>query len=44
MMMSYYEGDFYDDLRTGIGKVYYSNGNLQYEGDFLDNAYEKWMA
>ena len=35
----YYIGEFKNDLRNGKGILYYSNGNIQYEGDWInDNA------
>jgi hypothetical protein len=35
-----YEGDFIDGIMTGYGKEYDENGELIYEGDFLNNEYD----
>ena len=34
---SKYEGDWKNDLMNGIGKLYYDNGELAYDGGFCDN-------
>ena len=31
---------FKNDLRNGKGILYYSNGNIKYEGDFVDDKFE----
>ena len=31
----YYEGYYFNGERNGIGKVYYNNGNLNFEGEYL---------
>ena len=36
---SYYEGEFKDDKKNGIGK-YYKNNKLEYEGEFKDDKYD----
>ena len=34
---SRYEGDWKNDVMSGLGKLYYSSGSLAYEGGFKDN-------
>jgi antitoxin component YwqK of YwqJK toxin-antitoxin module len=34
---SKYEGDWSNDFMNGIGKLFYDNGSLAYEGGFFDN-------
>jgi len=29
-----YEGEFKDNKRNGIGKMYYTNGSIMYDGEF----------
>ena len=33
----YYIGQFKDDLKNGKGIEYYKNGNIKYEGDFIND-------
>ena len=37
---NYYIGEWKNGLRNGKGKLYYNNGNLQYEGDFVNDKFE----
>ena len=42
----YYIGQFKDDLRNGKGTLYNKNGNIIYEGDWINNKKEgngKWI-
>jgi hypothetical protein len=34
---SRYEGDWLNDVMSGLGKLYYDSGVLAYEGGFLNN-------
>lgn len=34
-----YTGDFVDGYRTGYGTSYYDNGNVMYDGHWLDDCY-----
>ena len=36
----YYEGKFKNDLRNGQGILYYKNGNIKYEGEFINDEFE----
>ena len=36
----YYIGDIKNGLRQGKGKLYYNNGILKYEGDFINDKFE----
>ena len=36
----YYIGQFLNNLRHGKGKLFYENGNIKYEGDFVNDKYE----
>ena len=36
----YYIGEFKDNIPNGKGKKYYKNGNIQYEGDFINGQFE----
>ena len=36
----YYIGHFKNGLRNGKGIEYYSNGNIKYEGDWINDKYE----
>ena len=31
----YYIGDLFNNLKHGKGIIYYKNGNIKYEGDFI---------
>ena len=33
-------GQFKNDLRNGKGTEYYSNGNIKYDGDWINDKYE----
>ena len=35
----YYIGQFKNGLRHGKGIEYYSNGNIKYEGNFIDGKF-----
>jgi hypothetical protein len=37
---SYYIGPLLNGLPSGKGKLYYKNGNIKYEGDFVDDKRE----
>ena len=37
---SYFIGQFKNNLRNGKGIEYYKNGNIFYDGDFIDNKRE----
>ena len=36
----YYIGEYKDNIPNGKGKKYYSNGNILYEGDFINGKFE----
>ena len=36
----YYLGEFKNGLKHGKGKLFYKNGNIEYEGDFLEGKFE----
>ena len=36
----FYIGQFMNGLRHGKGILYYKNGNIKYEGDFVNDKYE----
>ena len=36
----YYKGEFKNDIPNGKGIKYYSNGNILYEGDFINGKFE----
>ena len=36
----YYIGQWKKDLKNGKGTLYYPNGNIQYEGDWVNNKKE----
>ena len=36
----YYIGEFIDNIPNGKGIKYYKNGNIQYEGDFINGKFE----
>ena len=36
----YYIGQFKNGFRNGKGILYNSNGNIKYDGEFLNNKYE----
>ena len=37
---SYYIGQFKNDLKNGKGVEYYKNGNIKYEGEFIDGKFD----
>ena len=37
---NYYIGQFLDDLRHGKGILYYKNGNIKYDGNFVKDKFE----
>ena len=37
---SYYIGQYKNGKRNGKGKIYYPNGNIKYDGDFVDDKRE----
>ena len=39
-MGKYSIGEFKNGLRNGKGTVYYSNGKIMYEGDFVNDKFE----
>ena len=36
----YYNGQRMNNLKHGKGKIYYKNGNIKYEGDFVNDKYD----
>ena len=36
----YYIGEIKHKLKNGKGKLYYSNGNIKYDGEFVDDKFE----
>ena len=36
----YYIGQWKNGLRHGKGTLYYKNGSIKYEGDFVNNEFE----
>ena len=45
----YYVGQFFNGLKHGKGTIYYKDGKIKYEGDFLiitnkekENIYMRW--
>ena len=36
----YYIGELINNLKHGKGIIYYKNGNIKYDGDFIDDKYE----
>ena len=37
LMVNLFEGEYLNDIRYGKGRQYCENGNLKFEGEFIDN-------